>query len=215
MTRIFYDTEFLETGERIHLISIGMVRDDGAEYYAVSDEATKRPLNGMIRRNPWLMANVVPSLPKAFGDARLYQPTRWLFNYSDPAVKPRQVIAREVRDFILGEGPDAADVELWADFAAYDHVVLCQLWGRMIDLPAGIPMWTHDLRQEHERRGFPVLPSMPGARGHNALDDAREVKFRYERLQAQAAPRTGLGKVQEAVRRSRGGDPPVQVRGFA
>lgn len=217
--RVFYDTEFLEAGpgEPVRLISIGLVRDDGAEYYAVSDEATKRPLSGMIRKNEWLMANVVPSLPKAFGDMRMYQPKRWLFNYSDPCVKARSVIAREVRDFILGRDADIPHVELWADWAAYDHVVLCQLWGRMADLPEGIPMWTHDLRQEIERLEVSAkdVPAMPGQRAHNALGDAREVKYRYEWLASRAKPQTGLDRAAEAIRKSRGGDPPAQIRGFA
>ena len=46
MTKVFYDTEFLEDGSTVKLISIGMVRDsDGAEYYAVS-EATEAPPGG-------------------------------------------------------------------------------------------------------------------------------------------------------------------------
>ena len=35
--RYFYDTEFLEDGETIDLISIGIVAEDGREYYAVTD----------------------------------------------------------------------------------------------------------------------------------------------------------------------------------
>jgi len=176
---ICYDTEFLEDGRTIDLISIGLVREDGAEYYAVSEDATKRRLRRRIRKHDWLMANVVPSLPKAHGDYNLYMPDRWLFNYSDPCVKPRQQIAREVRDFILA-GPEP---QLWAWYAAYDHVALCQLWGRMIDLPEGVPMFTRDLKQEAERLGNPVIPSMPDVAEHNALSDAREVAFRRKWLQ--------------------------------
>lgn len=166
--RIFYDTEFLEDGETISLISIGMVAEDGREYYAVSQDATRRPLRRRIREHPWLMANVVPSLPKFYGDANLYMPRRWLFNYSDPCVKPRHLIAREVRDFILA----APGPQLWARYGAYDHVALCQLWGRMIDLPDGVPMWTNDLKQECERLGNPEVPQQ-AAGEHNALADAR------------------------------------------
>jgi hypothetical protein len=43
------------------------------------------------------MDHVVPSLPKPSGDANLYMPDRWLFNYSDPCVKPREQVAREVK----------------------------------------------------------------------------------------------------------------------
>jgi hypothetical protein len=195
MTRIFYDTEFLEDGRTIELISIGMVADDGREYYAVSDAATRRPLNGLIRRHPWLMANVVPSLPRPHGDWIFDMPKRWLFNYMDACVKPRAQIANEVRDFILA----SPDPELWAWFAAYDHVVLAQLWGRMISMPKGIPMWTNDLKQEAGRLGNPSLPPMPGVTEHNALSDAREVKFRYEYLAAHAAEFRKLADEAEAA----------------
>jgi hypothetical protein len=178
MTAICYDTEFLEDGRTIELISIGLACEDGREYYAVSNDATKRPLRRRIQRSEWLMANVVPSLPKPSGDANLYMPDRWLFNDSDPDVKPRHVIAREVRGFIEATpGP-----QLWAWYAAYDHVALAQLWGRMIDLPRGVPMWTNDLKQECVRLGDPKLPSLPGRREHNALDDAREVLYRLRWL---------------------------------
>jgi hypothetical protein len=166
--KIFYDTEFLEDGRTIDLISIGMVREDGEEYYAVSEDAATRKLRRRIRKHDWLMANVVPSLPKFHGDANLYAPDRWLFNYSDPCVKSRGGIAREVRDFIVA----TPDPELWASYGAYDHVVLCQLWGSMVDLPQGVPMWTNDLQQESGRLGNPELPEQAAGK-HNALEDAR------------------------------------------
>jgi hypothetical protein len=110
-------------------------------------------------------------------------PRRWLFNYSDPCVKPRHVIAREVRDFILAEpGP-----QLWAWYGAYDHVALCQLWGRMIDLPDGVPMWTNDLKQECERLGNPEVPQQ-AAGEHNALADARHNRVIAEFLAGVSAP---------------------------
>jgi hypothetical protein len=177
MTRVCYDTEFIEDGSTIGLISIGMVAEDGREYYAVSRDAAKRRRRRRIRRHAWLMANVVPSLPKAHGDYNLYMPRRWLFNYSDPCVKPRHVIAREVRDFIRAT-PDPA---LWAWYGAYDHVVLCQLWGPMIALPKGVPKWTNDLKQECVRLGNPQMPRQAEGE-HNALADARHVKVMAEYL---------------------------------
>lgn len=164
-TRIFYDAEFIEDGRTIELISIGMVTDTGREYYAVNRDMPIR----RIRGHQWLMDNVVPHLPKGAGDLRNSFSERWLFHYGDPVVKRRQIIAREVAAFILDAGPD---VELWAWYGAYDHVVLCQLWGRMIDLPDGIPMWTNDLRQEVARLGDPRMPEQEHG-AHNALADAR------------------------------------------
>lgn len=186
MTKIWYDTEFLEDGRTIDLISIGMVAGDGREYYAVNSDANW----DLIRKNDWLVRNVVPSLPvtgRTSLDAYLKnhpnsfpRPSIDLVgpDIRDTRVKPHWVIANEVRDLILA----TPDPQLWAWYAAYDHVALAQLWGRMIDLPKGVPMWTNDLKQECERLGNPDLPSLPGVKEHNALSDAREVAFRHEWL---------------------------------
>jgi hypothetical protein len=176
VTAIDYDLEFLEDGHTIELISIGMVCDNGREYYAVNAAlaarwGSGRRLRRRIQKHPWLMKNVVPHLPKPHGDWNLHMPQSWLFNYLDPVVKPREQIADEVMDFIRAAGPD---VQLWANYGAYDHVCLAQLWGRMIDLPEGVPMFTCDIQQERARLGFAWddLPKQEGGE-HNALADAR------------------------------------------
>jgi hypothetical protein len=175
---ICYDTEFVENGSTIDLISIGLVDESGREYYAVNCEANWAE----IGKHRWLCENVVPGLPLAGKGLQETQPggrgttKAWQFviDTSDTRVKPRWVIANEVREFILS----VDQPELWADYASYDHVVLAQLWGTMMQLPAGIPMWTHDLQQEIERAGNPAIPPLGGMTAHNALDDAREVRWR-------------------------------------
>ena len=176
MTCIFYDTEFLEDGKTIDLISIGMVRDDGAEYYAVVNDDQ---LISRAYEHEWLRKNVLPSLPVRLAGIGAW----WDWNKAHPdfgCVKSRDLIAAEVREFILA----VPEPELWADYCAYDHVALCQLYGRMIDLPDGIPYFTHELR--HALSPVTDPPPMPGAREHNALDDAREVQWRLDWL---AGPR--------------------------
>jgi hypothetical protein len=158
--RIFYDTEFLEDGRTIELISIGMVADDGRELYLVNRDA---PWD-RVRDHPWLMANVVPHLPQHAGGAPVA-----LVNAGDPVVQPRRAIAAGVREFVRA----TPDPELWAWYAAYDHVALCQLFGCMVDLPDGIPMWTNDLQQAIRAAGSPApLPPDPDD-AHHALADAR------------------------------------------
>lgn len=160
MTTYCYDTEFLEDGTTIELISIGIVGDDGREYYAVNADM---PVDRIVGHG-WLKENVWPHLPIQWnGD----HPTVYLDTRS-ALVKPKWVIANEVREFLLGNGKPT----LWADYAAYDHVALAQLWGTMMQLPADIPMWTHDIEQLIE----PLLgfdkPQQESAE-HNALADAR------------------------------------------
>lgn len=165
--KIYYDTEFLEDGRTIDLISIGMCTEDGRSYYAVS---TDLPLR-RIRRHTWLMENVVPGLPQVSGDARNRHAAGDaldLLDWGSPDIKRTRFIRDEVRRFIA----DTPDPELWAYYAAYDHVVLAQLYGPMSDLPTEIPMWTNDLQQEARRLGVTELPAQTDGH-HNALADAR------------------------------------------
>jgi hypothetical protein len=173
VTDVDYDLEFIEyrTGwlrkrYTIDLISIALVSDDGRTYYAVNRDMPVR----RFRKHKWLMENVVPSLPKGHGDRRNHVPKSWLFDYADPVVKPQTQIAREVAAFIQTTN----DVALWANYGAYDHVRLCWLWGLMVDLPPGVPMFTNDIQQEARRQGlgWDELPKQESSE-HNALADAR------------------------------------------
>lgn len=169
-----YDLEFLEDGRTIELISIGIVAEDGREYYAVNQEA---PWN-RIRQHEWLMANVVPHLPPAAQGwaqrGRITVPA----NFADHhLLKHRARIAADVHAFIAAGAAHRDDNQLWAWYGAYDHVALCQLWGRMIDLPEAVPMFTHDLKafaDDFERAsGWRVKLPAKSADEHNALVDAR------------------------------------------
>lgn len=173
--KYFYDTEFIEDGRTIDLISIGIVAADGREYYAVSAEMP----TGRISEHEWLMENVVPHLPvrdqaSASGNTRLAVDT------TVASVKPRWVIANEVRDFLTASGT----CELWADHAAYDHVALAWLWGPMSDLPKRIPMYTNDIRSlmHHYKLdgGLIAEPENPDA--HDALADARALRELHKRV---------------------------------
>ena len=151
--RIWFDTEFYEDGERINLISIGLVREDGATYYAETLRA-----HALASGNPWLKANVWPHLQH--GDA----------------VKERADIAREIVEF-AGDSP-----QFWAYYADYDWVALCQLFGTMMDLPKGWPMYCRDLKQRVDEQGGGVrLPAQTGAE-HHALADAIWTKDTWDWL---------------------------------
>lgn len=180
MTDIFYDTEFVDDGVTIDLVSIGMVSlppHSGELYYIVADD---RVIDRVVRHS-WLSQNVLPHLPiKVAYDhtrqtmtsaGRTHTPIKhWEWDLAHPDfafVVPRSVIRDEVRRFILAR----SNPQLWAWYGAYDHVALAQLFGSMVDLPHGVPMWTNDLKQECMRRGNPRMPE-PAENAHNALADA-------------------------------------------
>mgnify|MGYP003291323402 CR=1 FL=1 len=70
-------------------------------------------------------------------------------------------------EFLVEPLAPGEELELWAWYAAYDHVALAQIWGRMPDLPREIPRFTKDLRQRWDDLGRPALPEMAGR--HDAL----------------------------------------------
>ena len=158
--RYFVDTEFVEDGHTIDLISIGIVAADGREYYAESSEAN------LNKASEWVRANVFPSM--AWTDQ-----------------KTRAVIAREIVEFV--DANIFNKPEFWAYYADYDWVVLCQLFGRMIDLPVGWPMFCRDFKQwlgDHpdENGDEEQLIKLDPSQEHNALADARWLRDEFNRL---------------------------------
>jgi hypothetical protein len=166
--RFFYDCEFIEDGRTIDLVSIGVVGEDGREFYAVSTEFDP------TRAGPWVRSNVLPKLP----------------SHANPAWRSRSRIRTDLLRFLTAAD---GEVELWAWIAAYDHVAICQLWGAMPDLPRALPRFTRELRQRWEDAGRPQLPP-PTADAHDALADARLNLRRWEAIEAAlsaGAARTG------------------------
>lgn len=156
-TRFFFDTEFIEDGRTIELISIGMVaaRDEqprAKTFYAINLDCDHR------RADKWVLENVIDKLPKP-GESKASK--LWM---------SRRAIRDEIEKFIRAEKPP---YEFWAYFADYDWVVFCQLFGKMIDLPDGFPMYCNDLKQEMRRLGLTKDNLPPNENAHDALEDAK------------------------------------------
>lgn len=157
--RYFYDCEFIEDGRTIELISIGVVAEDGREFYAVSTEFDPE------RAGPWVRRNVLPKLPSPASSA-------W---------RTRDRIRNDLLAFLVPR--PTVIPELWAWVGAYDHVVLCQLWGPMTALPRALPRFTRELKQYWDEAGQPPLPAAPSD-AHDALADARHNFVKFEAIQA-------------------------------
>lgn len=152
MTRFFYDTKFIEDGKTIELISIGIVtvtEDDTGSYYAVNADAQW----DKIQQHPWLMKNVVPQLEIEYA-------------------RSKHAIRSNLIDFVNKYQEDGTDNEFWAYYGDYDHIVLAQLFGTMLQLPNNFPIFTMDIKQLAVHKGNPQLPKQAYGE-HNALADAR------------------------------------------
>lgn len=234
--KYYLDTEFIEgfhrpfLGRRRHfvdLISIGIVAEDGREYYAVSKDFNP------AKADKWVVQNVLDKIVAEHQqDARSTVQNWTIEDVMHNHGKSNKQIATEIHEFINPHFADdlllhsegywkqhniieiAPDKEcpffIWRSrpefygyYSDYDWVVFCSLFGRMIDLPEGFPMYCRDLKQQLDEVAEIVIQRIPDGQpktenwskakimkldyhypkeinGHNALDDARWNKKLHE-----------------------------------
>lgn len=115
----YFDTEFIETDSSpgaphpIHLISIGVVSEDGRSLYMEADDVP------WWRANEWVLNNVAVHLDQS-GDSRVSRSEmkHWLKLFT----------SHNVED---------TEAQFHAYYGAYDWVLMCQLFGGFAQLPAG------------------------------------------------------------------------------
>jgi hypothetical protein len=144
------DTEFIDTSSCSALISLAVVREDGAyRYYEL--EYPKDQLT------PWLLENVIPHLEVQPGSAL----TVW-----DGALWAPDGIAADLRGFInKAQDPHP---EFWAYYATYDWYWLCRVMGGMMNLPDHWPNRPKEFA-DYGKVEQHFLPK------HHALADARSL----------------------------------------
>lgn len=242
----FFDTEFIECFKKpikwlptignfnkpyhsIQLISIGIVAEDGREYYAISNEFNPDDAS------KWVWNNVLKKIWE-----ELHQKERYARDYHYDLVEPFN--KKSLKTLIGWNGKSNEDIaydifrfvhqhvitkwddhfafseeivksayeqgeevhQFYAYYADYDWVLFCSLWGTMMDLPNGFPMYCRDLKQmldekierstfvdgdyEFKRQDLEWKLAITKKRidypeqenEHNALDDAKWNKKLYE-----------------------------------
>lgn len=240
--KYFFDTEFMEGFSKwvfaknrhyIDLISIGIVAEDGREYYAISNEFNPSDAND------WVKENVLYPIMVENGYSKNLSNLHGRLGYSLSAVKHVQQkygksnaqIAKEICEFVnygleevvvkvtradcwdekfypkefeyvkqhntfipenlYSSGVDGQGYvrnrkimynqpEFYAYYGDYDWVLFCSLFGRMVDLPKGFPMYCKDLKQELDYRltyEYPVTNSSVTLL-HSKLDAKYVVELR-------------------------------------
>ncbi len=230
--KYFLDNEFNEDftkpifGKKRHfidLISIGIVAEDGREYYAISKDFDLKKAwnkwqqrtgegdrNNIHPKHYWLRENVLypifkelhqkevndyyrilyetspdrsfcysdlKRLIKKYGKTNyeisgeivrfIHQPI--INKYDDGFIFSDQVVSNA---FVLNKEPYH---EFYGYYADYDWVLFCSLFGTMMDLPLGFPMYCRDLKQNMDLSGKDKIDSgYPKQENeHNALSDAK------------------------------------------
>lgn len=174
--KFYLDTEFIEAfhkplfGKRRHfidLISIGIRCEDGRELHLISSEYNYAKANSWVRNNVIapLFAETVPK-EQALPDSEYPGGTAYLVesNFHKYYGITNKEIAQKVLDFTNGDiFVVRQDVEFIGYYADYDWVLLCSLFGTMMDLPKGYPMYCVDLKQrlDEKVRHYAKIYKMP------------------------------------------------------
>lgn len=158
--KYYLDTEFNEDGVTIDLISIAIIAEDGREFYRISTEFDPS------RANEFVVKQVFPYIVDPKSGKRI-DPQAWM---------SREQIKQEMLKFV-GEDDN---IEFWAWYGSYDWVALAQLFGTMVDLPKGWPMYVHELKQLADELGNPRGPAQENS--HHPVADAKWAKAYHEYL---------------------------------
>jgi hypothetical protein len=138
--KYWIDTEFIAGRYAIDLVSIGVVAEDGREFYAESSEVD------WSHANRWTLETVRPQL--------------------DGKAIPRDEIGYGLREF-TDHDPQPV---FWGYFPAFDWVALVGLFGGLEELPFHYPQLCLDIKQWAIELGDPELPHQKGDRHHALLD---------------------------------------------
>jgi hypothetical protein len=179
--RFHYDWEFKDNGKTIEPISLGMVNDNGKELYlinakAVRDFQDREYFNQLDSTDLWLKDNVFNHISEEDID-------KYAVGSPNSTDSFRESAAVDVYKFVTGFLDYCELAELWGYFAAYDHVCLSQLFGRMIDLPSPMPMFTNELMtlgKLSNGRWKPKPPRPAELPEHHSLMDAKYQKLIFE-----------------------------------
>jgi hypothetical protein len=201
MSKYFLDTEFIEHPGHIELISIGLVCDDGREFYMVNHTAD------LSQASEWVIKNVLEKMPEYDAEQGSGLNNRHIGKLvplnidgkRDPTAKWNNIedIEAALLEFTgqvqievkfhndYKERPFIPEeCEFWGYYADYDWVIFCWIFGTMVDLPMGYPKYCHDLMQLIDENCIDldeVKLCVPEdiENQHNALTDAKWIKFAY------------------------------------
>ncbi len=193
--KYFLDTEFIEGfhkplfGKKRHfvdLVSIGILAEDGRTYYAISKEFNPKDAD------KWVIQNVISKLPERFVDLGDVSVSPRIKNES-LLWKSNERIALDLLEFFGCDYDDGfwaapSGIEVYGYYADYDWVLFCSLFGRMIDLPKGFPMYCRDLKQMMDDNGLGKdwkRQNCPDPEDeHDALADAKWNKKLFDQINA-------------------------------
>lgn len=175
--RVFFDTEFTGLHQGTTLISLGMVADDGAVFYAEFTDYDRSQVDD------WIERNVIE---------KLHLKNEFQSIGRDMFVCERSEYIKRWLSVWLSER--GGNIEMVSDCLAYDWVLFNQIFGHAFNIPKNVNYIPTDICTLFRVKGIDPDTNReefaagwiddPGEtpKKHNALWDAKVIKACYDRL---------------------------------
>jgi len=169
--KIFMDTEFTGLQQNTTLISLGLISEDGKEFYAEFTDYDESQIDN------WLQKNVIDNLciPNDIG-----QQTINTFKGDSSYIKEK--LESWLSQF--------ESVEIWSDCLAYDWMLFNQIFGHAFNIPKNVYYIPFDICTMMKLKGVDpdisreeFVDNNVEGKKHNALYDAKVIKACYEKLE--------------------------------
>lgn len=183
--KIFFDTEFTGLHKNTTLISIGLVDENGRNFYAEFTDYNK------LQCDDWIQENVINNLMFNNFDIKGEPNTTSIFGDQTLSKGTKKYIKEQLEKWLLPYDK----VELVSDVCHYDMVLFIDIFGTAWDLPRCINPACHDINQDiaryyelTETEAFDYSReellqnnaiTIEGDK-HNSLYDAKVIKAIYE-----------------------------------
>ncbi len=185
--KIFFDTEFTGLHQHTTPISIGLVAEDGQEFYAEFVDYDEGQVDN------WLEENVINKL-----HLTLYENVELTIGAMHFSIKGNKRLVTSYLDQWLRNFDQP--LEMWSDTLAWDWVLFCQLWEGAFGIPECVYYIPFDIATlfkvkgidpDKNRETFALIDDTNikkfdedwiGEKQHNAIWDARIIKACYEKL---------------------------------
>jgi hypothetical protein len=174
--KIFFDTEFTGLHKNTTLISIGLISENGKQFYAEFNDYDSNQVDEWLKKN--VISNLILNKEDVgrFGDENV-----WLVkgNKSD--------IAYNLKEWIN----QFDQIEMWSDCLSYDWVLFNDIFGNAFDLPKKIYYIPFDIctlfnikgiDPDISREKFCEIKEESLLKKHNSLWDAKIIKKCFEML---------------------------------
>ena len=183
---MFFDTEFTGLKKNTTLVSIGIVAENGKNFYAEFTDYDAKQVD------KWVKENVIDNLLlDGMGDG-----------VSETDENPSCVLVRGNKEYVKDELVEWISqfdsVQFISDVCHYDFVLLIDIFGTAFDLPENVSASCHDINQDiarvlriSDKEAFDLSREelltklgkpLPKGVKHNALYDAKVIKELYQAI---------------------------------